>query len=116
MWLPGQKASREIVEAVVAALNDEQVRAELSKRIRIEMDTQRPKYDGYVQSYESLTSGNVNMQARMAASGYDVYGRTIVTSNKPKTNVYAHQNMKNKIRYGRAPQDGFKNRGGFSVT
>lgn len=97
MWYPGQAVSQEVIKLIVAALNNDEVKAELSKRIRIEMDNERIKrgnYNGNVQSYESLTSGNVNMQAKMAASGYDVYGRTIIQSNHNATN---HKDRKSVV-------------------
>lgn len=118
MWYPGQAVSQEIVNMFMAALNNTEIKNELSKRIRIELDNQRIKsanYNGTVQSYESLTSGNVNMQAKMAASGYDVYGRTIITSNANATNQNVYKKIKNQIHYGRAPQEGYRNRGSFSV-
>lgn len=114
MWYPGQSVNQEIIKLILLALNDTEIKAEISKQVRIEMDNQRTKYNGTVQSYESLTSGNVNMQARMAASGYDVYGRTIIQGNYKASNNNTYKKMKNKIRYGKAPQEGYRNRGGFT--
>lgn len=111
MWIPGQALSQEIVNLIITALNNNEVKAELSRQIRIEMDNQRTKYSGTVQSYESLTAGNVNMQARMAASGYDVYGNTIIKGNRNVSNNNTYKKMKNKIKYGKSPQQGFNNRG-----
>lgn len=111
MWIPGQALSQEIVNLILAALNNNEIKAEISRQIRVEMDNQRTKYEGTVQSYESLTSGNVNMQARMAASGYDVYGNTIIKGNKNPTNNNTYKKIKNKIKYGKAPQQGYTNRG-----
>ena len=111
MWYPGQGLNQEIINFFKAALNNTEIKAELSKHIRIEIDNQRTKYSGTVQSYESLTSGNVNMQAKMAASGYDVYGNTIIGSNKNTSNVNTYKKMKNKIKYGKAPQNPKENRG-----
>lgn len=116
MWFPGQSVSQEVVNLLLAALNNNEIKAEISRQVRIEMDNQRTKYNGTVQSYSSLTSGNVNMQARMAASGYDVYGNTIIRGNKSASNQYTYKKMKNKIQYGKQPQQGFKNRGGYSVV
>ena len=56
MWYPGQAVNEDVIELILAALNNEKIKAELSKRIRIEMDNERTKYRGTVQSYESLTS------------------------------------------------------------
>lgn len=111
MWFRGQAISQDVLNLILAALDNAEVKAEISRQVRIEMDNQRNKYNGTVQSYESLTSGNVNMQARMAASGYDVYGRTIISGNRSATNNNVYKKMKNKIKYGRAPQDGYRNRG-----
>lgn len=116
MWYPGQAVNEEIVQIILAALNDEKIKNELSKRIRIEMDNERTKYQGTVQSYESLTSGNVNMQARMAASGYDIYGRTIIQGNQSASNQNVYKKMKNQIKYGTAPQEGHRNRGAFTIV
>ena len=114
MWIPGQTLSRDIINFMITALNNNEIKAELAKQIRVEMDSQRTKYNGTVQSYESLTSGTVNMQARMAASGYDVYGNTIIKGNTTASNNSVYQKMKNRIRYGKAPQDGFRNYGGYN--
>ena len=84
---------------------------ELAKQIRVQMDTERTKYKGTVQSYDSLTSGNVNMQAKMASSVYDLYVRNILSSNSEANNNNVYKKMKNKIKYGRAPQAGYYNRG-----
>ena len=118
MWIPGQVIPRETAQLIIAALNDSDVKAELHKQIRIEIDNQREKTSGYrgqVQSYDSLISGNVNMQAKMAASGYDVYGRTIMGSNANTTNQNVYKKMRNQIKYGTAPQEGYYNRGSRSV-
>jgi hypothetical protein len=118
MYLPGQKISDELAQLIIACINDERVYAELSKKMRIEIDNQRNKNSGYgkMQSYDSLVSGNVNMQAKMAASGYDVYGRTLMSSNYNATNQSTYKKMKNQIRYGRSPEHGYINRGQFSVV
>ena len=114
MFIPGQALGRDIIELFIAALNNTEIKAELSKYIRVELDTERAKYNGSVQSYDSLTSGSVNMQAKMAASGYDIYGRTILNGNKTATNNNIYKKMKNKIKYGASPQDGYKNRGKYN--
>lgn len=106
---------QETKKFILACLNDTDIKAELSKQIRVEMDNERAKYRGQVQSYESLTSGNVNMQSKMAASGYDVYGRTILSGNSNANNNNTYKRMKNKIKYGRAPQQGYYNRGAFTI-
>lgn len=115
MWLPGQGVSKEIVNLILAALNDNEIKAEISRQIRVELDNQRTKYNGSVQSYASLTSGNVNMQAKMAASGYDVYGNTIISGNRNVSNNNVYKKMRNKIQYGKHPQQ-YENRGGYHVV
>lgn len=115
MWYPYQGVSQEVINLILAALNNNEIKAELSRQIRVELDNQRTKYNGTVQSYSSLTSGNVNMQAKMAASGYDVYGNTIIRGNRNASNNNTYKRMKNKIRYGKSPQQGYENRGGFNM-
>ena len=118
MYIPGQRLSQDIIDIFIAAINDERVEAEIHKSIRTELDNERIKtMNGGTkfQTYRSLTSGDVNMQAKMAASGYDIYGRTIVAANTPITNSNTYKKMKNKVKFGRAPQSGFSNRGRFTV-
>ena len=116
MWYPGYGVNQELKNLILACLDDTEIKNEIAKQVRIEMDNERKKYKGTVQSYESLTSGNVNMQAKMAASGYDVYGRTIISGNYNANNNNTYKKMKNKIKYGRSPENGYQNRGGFTMT
>ena len=116
MWYPGYGVNKELVKLVLACLDDSEVKAEIARQVRIEVDSERKKYNGTVQSYESLTSGNVNMQAKMAASGYDVYGKTIISGNYNANNNSTYKRMKNKIKYGKPPENGYQNRGGFTIT
>lgn len=118
MYIPGKRVSDELIEIFLAALNDDRIKAEVHKQMRTEMDNERMKHLGgpKQQTYESLTSGDVNMQTRMAASGYDIYGRTLISGNKNATNQNVYKKMKNKIKFGRAPQAGFGNRGKFTVA
>lgn len=116
MWYPGYGVNQDIKQLILACLDDKDIKAEIAKQVRIEMDSERKKYKGTVQSYDSLTSGNVNMQAKMAASGYDVYGRTIISGNYNANNNNNYRRMKNKIKYGRSPENGYQNRGGFTTT
>lgn len=113
MWFPGQALNEDIIQMFIAALGNERVKTELSKQIRVEMDNEHTKYRGSMPSYDSLTSGSVNMQARMAASGYDVYGRTVLNSNYNASNNNIYKKMKNKIKYGSVPKDGYRNRGSY---
>ena len=97
-------------------LQDREVKAELAKQIRIETETHRNKYSQYNRSsFDSLTSGDVNLQYRLAQSGYDVYGRTILSGHADTSNRNLYKNMKNKIRYGKRPENGYQNRGGFTL-
>jgi hypothetical protein len=89
---------------------------QLSNYIRMEIEASKTKYSkenaGNTLSYDMLTRSNVDMQAKMAASGYDVYGRTLIPSNNSLgSNKNIYQNMKNKINYGRSPSMGYENRG-----
>lgn len=116
MWYPGYGVNQELKNLILACLDDREIKAEIARQVRIEIDNERSKYRGNVQSYESLTSGNVNMQAKMAASGYNVYGRTIISGNSNANNNNTYKKMKNKIKYGRSPENGYQNRGGFTIA
>ena len=116
MWYPGYGVNQELKNLILACLDDTEIKNEIAKQVRIEVDNQRKKYNGTIQSYESLTSGNVNMQAKMAASGYDIYGRTIISGNSNANNNNIYKRMKNKIKYGRSPENGYQNRGGFTIA
>lgn len=116
MWYPGYGVNQDLKQLILACLDDTEIKNEIARQVRIEVDNERKKYKGTVQSYESLTSGNVNMQAKMAASGYDVYGRTIISGNSNVNNNNTYKRMKNKIKYGRSPENGYQNRGGFTIT
>ncbi len=121
MYYPGQVIDQEWIKFFLAILQTNEVKAELAKQTRIEIDNQRrknlqPNVRGGVQSYESLISGDVNMQMRMAASGYDVYGHTYIGRNQPFSNQNAYRNLKNSIRYGKAPQKARRNRGSYNIV
>lgn len=115
MWYPGYGINQDLKQLILACLDDTEIKNEIARQVRIEVDNQRKKYNGTVQSYESLTSGNVNMQAKMAASGYDVYGRTIISGNYNANNNNIYKKMKNKIKYGKSPENGYQNHGGFTI-
>ena len=116
MWYPGYGVNQELKNLILACLDDSEIKNEIARQVRIEVDNERKKYKGTVQSYDSLTSGNVNMQAKMAASGYDVYGKTIISGNSNANNNSTYKRMKNKIKYGKSPENGYQNRGGFTIT
>lgn len=89
---------------------------QLSNYIRMEVEASKTKYSkdnaGNTLSYDMLTRGNVDMQAKMAASGYDVYGKTLIPSNSSLgSNKNIYKNMKNKINYGSSPSKGYENKG-----
>lgn len=97
-------------------LQDRDVKAELAKQIRVETSTAKNKYSQYSRSsFDELTSGDVNLQVRMAQSGYDVYGRTILSGHTDTSNSNVYKKMKNKIRYGKRPENGYQNRGSHSI-
>jgi hypothetical protein len=130
MWFPGKKITEELRDLFITALNDEEVKKELSKRFEENIEEEKNKnHTSHTartdsgranksnhdiptrMSYDELTSGNVNLQHRMAASGYDVYGRTILASHKDMSHNSTYKKMKNKIQYKNGPQDGYRNRG-----
>ena len=120
LYVPGSQTQMWIKELVKAIIGSDEFKKEMSNSIRVEMEANRHKYSKESNSnnlsYEMLTRGNVNMQAKMAANGYDVYGKTIISSNMPNDNGNLYKKMKNKINYGSpAPKDGYENRGQQSV-
>lgn len=114
----GKKLSAEERRRIFNIFEDTEVKARITKEIRTEVDRQLARRNGYSKpmSYDALTSGDVNMQARMAASGYDTYGKVYLKSNNAtKTNESSYRKMKNKIKYGKSPQRGYENRGDFTI-
>ena len=116
MWYPGMEINNQLRQLVLALTDDPAFKAEIAKHVRIEMDNERKKYNGTVQSYDALTSGNVNLQAKMAASGYDIYGKTYMRNNKNTTNDNTYKKMKNRIKYGRSPENGYQNHGDITIA
>ena len=108
---------RQLVRYIIdVILQDREVKAELAKQIRIEAETAKNKHAQYSRStFDSLTSGDVNLQHRLAQSGYDVYGKTYLRGNETGSNASVYQKMKNKIHYGKRPENGYENRGGFTL-
>ena len=95
-------------------------KAELGTYIRMEIEASKSKYAAQNNpnslSYDMLTRGNVTMQHRMAANGYDIYGKTILSSNNDFSNKNTYQKMKNRINYGRNPAvNDYRNRGSSSI-
>ena len=94
---------------------------QLSTYIRMEIEASKTKYSkdnfGGTLSYDMLTRGSVDMQAKMAASGYDVYGRTLIPSNNSLgSNKNIYKKMKNKINYGRSTSMAYENKGQHSFA
>ena len=43
MWYPGQALNREIIQLFIAALNNDEIKAELYKQMKVQMDNERAK-------------------------------------------------------------------------
>ncbi len=106
---------QEYIDMFLSFLDNTKVKAKLSEHIRVEIDNMSNKYNGSFQSFKSLTSGDVNLQNRLAVSSYDVYGRHIMGGNKEFTNNNTYSKMKRKIKYGKVPQQGYISRGKFTI-
>lgn len=116
MYMPFDSQRKEMENLIWNIIKSPDFKNQLSTYIRMEIEASKNKYSkdntGNTLSYDMLTRGNVDMQAKMAASGYDVYGRTLIPSNNSLgSNKNIYQNMKNKINYGRFPSMGYENRG-----
>lgn len=116
MYMPFDLQRKEMENLIWNIIKSPDFKNQLSTYIRMEIEASKNKYSkdnsGNTLSYDMLTRGNVDMQAKMAASGYDVYGRTLIPSNNSLgSNKNIYQNMKNKINYGRSPSSGYKNKG-----
>lgn len=116
MYMPFDSQRKEMENLIWNIIKSPDFKNQLSTYIRMEIEASKNKYSkdnaGNTLSYDMLTRGNVDMQAKMAASGYDVYGRTLIPSNNSLgSNKNIYQNMKNKINYGRSPSKGYENRG-----
>lgn len=116
MYMPFDLQRKEMENLIWNIIKSPDFKNQLSTYIRMEIEASKNKYSkdnaGNTLSYDMLTRGNVDMQAKMAASGYDVYGRTLIPSNNSLgSNKNIYQNMKNKINYGRSPSIGYENKG-----
>lgn len=116
MYMPFDSQRKAMEQLIWDIIKSPDFKNQLSTYIRMEIEASKNKYSkdnaGNTLSYEMLTRGNVDMQAKMAASGYDVYGRTLIPSNNSLgSNKNIYQNMKNKINYGRSPSMGYENKG-----
>lgn len=116
MYMPFDSQRKAMEQIIWDIIKSPDFKNQLSNYIRMEIEASKNKYSknnsGNTLSYDMLTRGNVDMQAKMAASGYDVYGRTLIPSNNSLgSNKNIYQNMKNKINYGRSPSMGYENKG-----
>lgn len=116
MYMPFDSQRKAMEQIIWDIIKSPDFKNQLSNYIRMEIEASKNKYSknnsGNTLSYDMLTRGNVDMQAKMAASGYDVYGRTLIPSNNSLgSNKNIYQNMKNKINYGRSPSIGYENKG-----
>lgn len=115
-------SERKIIENLIwEIVKGPEFKNQLTNQIRMEIEASKTKYSkenyGGTLSYDMLTRGNVDMQAKLAASGYDVYGRTLIPSNKSLcSNDNIYKKMKNKINYGPSNSRGYENRGQFSFA
>lgn len=119
-YTPFQTQRDQLHQLIQQIIQDPSFKNQISAYIRMEIEASKTKYSkenyGGTLSYDMLTRGNVDMQAKMAASGWDVYGRTLIPSNKPMTNNNVYKNMKNKINYGRSSSKPYENRGQYSFA
>lgn len=120
MYMPFDTQRQALENAIWSVIKSDGFKSELSNYIRLEIEASKAKYstdnNKNTLSYDMLTRGNVNMQAKMAANGYDVYGKTIIQSNSSNgSNKNIYMKMKNKINYGSAPASGYENRGSRSI-
>lgn len=83
------------VNMFLSAFQNMHVKAEFAKQVRMQIDQRSNQYGGKVQSYDALIAGDVNMQNRLAASGYDIYGRTVIASNRT---VFNNNNIYKRIK------------------
>lgn len=116
MYMPFDSQKKEMENLIWSIIKSPDFKNQLNTYIRMEIEASKNKYSkdntGNTLSYDMLTRNNVDMQAKMAASGYDVYGRTLIPSNNSLgSNKNIYQNMKNKINYGRSPSMGYENKG-----
>lgn len=116
MYMPFDSQRKEMENLIWNIIKSPDFKNQLNTYIRMEIEASKNKYSkdntGNTLSYDMLTRNNVDMQAKMAASGYDVYGRTLIPSNNSLgSNKNIYQNMKNKINYGRSPSMGYENKG-----
>lgn len=116
-------AQRNIIRSIIEALiKDPQFKAELANNIRMEIEASRAKYSrnnaGGSLSYDMLTRTNVDLQTRFAASGYDVYGKTIIPENGAPsfTNGNIYKDLKNRTHWATSPSKPMENRGQRSVA
>lgn len=110
MWNPIDAMSQRMFEICMKCFENEKYKAELSKCVQTEIQSSRNRSATSLMNYDSLTRGNVNLQARLASSGYSTYGNVTITGNQPLDNGNIVKKMKNKINYS-APVGDHINRG-----
>lgn len=113
MYNPIDAFSQKVFEICLKSFDNDKWKAEFSKRVQIEMDAAKNKSGTSIMNYDSLTRGNVNLQARLAASGYSTYGSVSLSENQSHANENMLKRMRNKINYS-APVNGQINRGSTS--
>ena len=116
MYTPFDSQRKAIETMILEVMKGPDFKAQLSNYVRMEIESSKVKYskenNSNTMSYEMLTRGNVNMQAKLAANGYDVYGKTLIPSNNSVgSNQNVYNKMKNKINYGGSPSKGYMNTG-----
>ena len=115
MYMPFDYQKKQLEALIMEVIKGPEFKTQLSNYIRLELEASKSKYsrenNSNTLSYEMLTRGNVDMQSKLAASGYDVYGRTLIQSNNyVGSNKNIYQKMKNKINYA-SPSKGYTNNG-----
>ena len=127
MWYPGKKISEEVRDLFITALNDEEIKKEISKRFDENLQRKgnknipdgsgssstsgRTRYEGRRQSYDDLTSGDINLKERMTPSAFNTFGKVILNGPGSMGHENIYRKMKNRIQYKNGPQDGYRNRG-----
>ena len=46
MWYPGYGVNQELKNLILACLDDSEIKAEIARQVRIEVDNERKKYKG----------------------------------------------------------------------
>lgn len=118
IYTPMRALTQREIQFILSAFQNREIKAELAKQIRVQIDAKDNRYYGAKMNYDYLTMGTVDMQNRLAASGYDTYGKTIMSSASERTarNDNLYRNLKNKIRYRSVPDTGYRDRGSYTIV